>query len=560
MRRVPVRRRAAVRLTGILAGTLIFGFLFATSMVGAFHAPSPHDVPVAVVGPSPMVTQIQAALGRQEPGAFQLTPYPSVPLAKRAIMDRHVDAAFALPAAGTRTPGSGKPQAQVIVAAAISPLAAQVISTAFTHVAAAMGAGLAARDIAPLPAGDPSGVSPFFFAAALFLASFIGGVLITFAARRTASALKMAGAVMFAACLAAIDVAVVDRLLGALTGHAAELFGVGALTSLAFIASVAALGRVLGAPGIGLAALTFIVAGLPASGGPFGLPFLPAFYRFVGDGLPLTSAVTAVRNVSYFGGHAISVPLGVLAAWAGGGLAVLAAASVAEYLGAPVRAGARSRGLRHAAPRVQAGPVTSASLEPQPLAAAAPAGATGRTTAPPGPATEVGGIVRTPDGGPLPSGVITVTTAEGRQVARTGLDTAGRYRAAVPAPGSYNVIVTAAEYQPAVAVVTVNGPGAGPAVAADFTMTPFGAVHVHGVVRDAAAGQPLPGAMVVASNAAGAVAGHGRCDHAGHYRITGLAPGAYTLTATGYDPAQIMVDLPAGASREVTLTLEGDFS
>jgi hypothetical protein len=566
MGRVPLRRRAAVRLTGILAGALVFGFLFATSMMGAFRAPSLHDVPVAVVGPSSVVTQIQAALDQQVPGAFQLTPYPSVTLARHAIMDRHVDAAFGLPTADPGTPGSGKPRAQVIVASAISPLMAQTISTAFTHVAAAMGAGVAVQDIAPLPAGDPAGVSPFFFAIVLLLPSFIGGVLITFATRRTAIALKMAGAVTFAACLAAVDVAVVDGLLGALTGHAAELFGVGALTSLAFTASVVALGRVLGAPGIGLAALIFFVAGLPASGGPAGLPFLPAFYRFIGAGLPPANAVTAARNVSYFGGHAISVPLGVLAAWAGGGLAVLAAVMATEHLRPPVRAGARSRGIKHAVPRVQAAPVTSAfpeprpraaaaHAEPRPRAAAAHAGATGRTTAPSGSAAEFGGIVRTPDGSPLPSGAITVITTTGQQVARTGLDTAGRYRAAVPGPGSYTVIVTAAEYQPAVAVVTVNGPGAGPAAAADFTMKPSGTVQVHGVVRDAASGQPLPGATVVASNAAGAVVGHARCDDVGHYRITGLAPGAYTLTATGYDPARIMVDLPDRTDRDVILTL-----
>jgi hypothetical protein len=553
-----VKRRAAVRLTGILAGAVIFGFLFAASLLGAFHAESPHDVPVAVVGPSPVVAQIQAALDQRLPGGFQLTPYPSVSLARDAIIDRHVDAAFAPPIAGTGTPASGKPQAQVIVASAVSSVLAQRISAVFTHVAAAMGAGVAVQDIAPLPAGDPSGFSSFFFGLAALIPSLVGGVLLTLAGRRSAVALTMAGAVMFAACLAAVDVAVADGLLGALTGHAAELFGAGALTSLAFSASVAALGRVLGVPGIGLAALTFLVTGLPASGGASGLLFLPAFYRFVGDWLPLTNAVTVTRNVSYFGGHAIGAPLGVLAAWAGGGLVVLTVAMVAEYLGAHVRAGAHSRGLEHAAPHLQAGPVTSAPLEPQPVAAAAPAWTKGRTMAPPGPAAEFWGIVRMPDGGPLPSGMITVITPAGRQVARTGVDTAGRYRAAVPAPGSYTVIATAAGYQPAVAAVTVNGPGAGPAVAADITMTPSGAAQVHGVVRDAISGQPLPGVTVVVRNAAGAVVGHGRCDGTGYYRMTGLAPGAYTLTATGYYPAQIMVDLPAGGSHEVILTLGND--
>jgi hypothetical protein len=65
---------------------------------------------------------------------------------------------------------------------------------------------------------------------------------------------------------------------------------------------------VLGAAGIGLSTLTFLVAGIPSSGGPFGVSFLPAFYRVAGPGLPLTNAATASRNISYFGGHAIGAP------------------------------------------------------------------------------------------------------------------------------------------------------------------------------------------------------------------------------------------------------------
>jgi hypothetical protein len=134
------------------------------------------------------------------------------------------------------------------------------------------------------------------------------GIMLTFAAPRASTASKVAAVIVFAACLGTVEVAVVDGLIGALAGHAAGLIGVGMLTSLAFAATIAALGRVLGAAGIGLSTLTFLVAGIPSSGGPFGVSFLPAFYRVAGPGLPLTNAATASRNISYFGGHAIGAP------------------------------------------------------------------------------------------------------------------------------------------------------------------------------------------------------------------------------------------------------------
>lgn len=57
---------------------------------------------------------------------------------------------------------------------------------------------------------------------------------------------QLTAVIVFAAFLGAVEVAIADELIGALTGHAAALTAVGMLTSLAFAATVTALGRVLG--------------------------------------------------------------------------------------------------------------------------------------------------------------------------------------------------------------------------------------------------------------------------------------------------------------------------
>jgi hypothetical protein len=197
---------------------------------------------------------------------FEMVSYRSAAAATHAVQYRDVDAALIIPAPGA----GGEHQAQLIVASGIGAEATQVIVTVFTHVAGAMDATAAVHDIAPLPRGDPLGVSPSFFAVALCLPSFLFGILLTLAAPRASTFSKMAAVIVFATCLGAVEVAVVDELIGALSGHAAAFTGVGMLTSLAFAATVTALGRVLGAAGVGLSTLAFLVAGIPSSGGPSG--------------------------------------------------------------------------------------------------------------------------------------------------------------------------------------------------------------------------------------------------------------------------------------------------
>ena len=325
----PGRMAPDARVAGAVAAALAIGFLFITSILGAYHAPAPHDVPVAVVGPPQLTVPVSAALSMQDPGAFEVVAYRSAAAATHAIQFRDVDAALVLPPPGAAA-SAGQHQAHLIIASGIGAAATQVIETIFIRAAAATGTAVAVHDIAPLPPGDPLGVSPYFLAVALYLPSFLFGILLTFAVPRASTFSKIAAVIVFAAFLGVAEVAVADGLIGALTGHAAALTGLGMLTSLAFVATVAALGRVLGAVGIGLSTLTFLVAGIPSSGGPFGVLFLPAFYRVVGPGLPLTNATTAARNISYFSGHAGAAPLGVLAAWAGGGLLVLTVTALIE--------------------------------------------------------------------------------------------------------------------------------------------------------------------------------------------------------------------------------------
>jgi hypothetical protein len=320
------------RMAALVLGVSAFAALFATSFIGALHQPKPHDVPIAVVAPPSEVAALQQRLTTAVPGAFTLERYGSERQAKTSLRDATVDAVWAppLPPASKASTGGARPVAQLFTASALGEVPTQVIAKTFASVGKAAGQTMRVRDLVPLPARDPLGASSFFFGVGVFLPSFLGSIVMTLLLRRTPALVSMAAILVLAGCVGLIDVTIIDAGLGALVGDYGALIGIAALTSLAFSAPVLAAGRLLSPIGPLLALLVFVVLGLPASGGPFGTAFLPGLQRAFSPGLPLTNAVDAVRNVSYFGGHELAGHLGVLAVWAGAGLLVVAALAVLE--------------------------------------------------------------------------------------------------------------------------------------------------------------------------------------------------------------------------------------
>jgi hypothetical protein len=247
--------------------------------------------------------------------------------------------------------GGAAPVAQLFTASALGAVPTEVITQIFAGVAKAAGAALTVTDLVPLPSQDPFGTSSFFFSVGVFLPSFLGGIVMSLLLRRAPAPVPMAATLVLAGCVALIVVAVVDAGLGALVGHAGALIGIGALTSVALSAPTVAVSRVVGPAGAVLALLVFVVLGLPASGGPFGAAFLPSFHRAFSAGLPLTNAVDAVRNASYFGGHALGAHLGTLGIWAGGGFLVLAVIVILEAKSQPAVVANPSPGAGAHSPR-----------------------------------------------------------------------------------------------------------------------------------------------------------------------------------------------------------------
>jgi hypothetical protein len=296
---------------GLVAANVAFAAAFMATALSAFHAPTPHAVPVGIVAPQPLGQQVRHALASRAPGGFDLHAYRSKGRATEAIARREVDGALvAAPSHMT-----------LLIARAGGSASAQLLASTFTGLEPKTGRQLDVVDAVPPLRDDSLALSSFFTILCVLFPSLATGAATAhlFRGHRTAwrVAVPMAASVTigFAAAAVATGVAGLRDYLA--------VAGIVALFSLAISAPTAALGRIR-LPLIGLAVITFLIVGIPVSGGPSNLgAFGPGFLRALDSALPLGVAADAVRNTVYFHGNDTAGHLWVLGGWAAAGIAVL---------------------------------------------------------------------------------------------------------------------------------------------------------------------------------------------------------------------------------------------
>jgi hypothetical protein len=296
----------------VLIPALVLMLAFAFSYVGALHDPTPHDVPVAVVGPPAVAAQLDRLPG---------DPLDPRQAASRAsalsqIDDRDVYGAF--DAATNR----------LFVASAANPATAIALERTFNLAAAARG-GPAVRvtDVKPLPPKDPNGTAIFYGMIAWVFGGYIASTLIgligTPRSRSRGRAAARIGALAgFSIFGGILSVVMLRASFGVFSGHVVAICAIAALTIFASAAASAGIQSAAGAAGTGLVILLFVILGNPASGGPFARPLLPGFWSTVGGLLPPGASVDLARSALFFGGARIAGPILVLVGWAAVGMAL----------------------------------------------------------------------------------------------------------------------------------------------------------------------------------------------------------------------------------------------
>ena len=163
----------------VLVPALVLMLAFAFFYVGAFHEPTPHHVPLAVVGPPAVAAQLNRLPG--EP--LDARQASSRADALSQIDDRKVYGAYE--AATNR----------LFVASAANRATAVALEETFNLVAAAQGRpAVRVTDVKPLPRGDPNGTAAFYAVIAWVFGGYIGSTLIGLIGSPRSSSRKRAAA------------------------------------------------------------------------------------------------------------------------------------------------------------------------------------------------------------------------------------------------------------------------------------------------------------------------------------------------------------------------------
>ena len=288
----------------------------------------PHDLPLAVTGPSAQLDQLVAGIDQNAPGVFDVTTVDDRDAAVDAIEQRDVYGAIVL----------GQ-QPEVLTSSAASPVAAQALSGVAAQLqgqlqqaaaaqAAAAGVApptitVAVTDVVPLAETDERGVGLASGVLPLVIGGLLGGILTTLAL--SGRVRRLVAIALYSVFAGAALTGILQGWLGVLQGSYLANASAIALAMFAIGATVSGLASLIGRPGLALGAVTFVLFAVPLASAATPVEFLPQPWGAVGQWFPPGAAATLLRDLSYFPGADTGFPWLLLAGWAIAGAGLLLA-------------------------------------------------------------------------------------------------------------------------------------------------------------------------------------------------------------------------------------------
>lgn len=308
------------KLTAVIVGLFALQLVLVAILLGVFHSPMPHNLPVAVVGRGPMVDGLVKQLDATP--ALAVRRVDDSAQARALIQKREIYGAYApLAKAGI-----------VLVASAASVPVAGAVPAIFAPIDAMRKVPQVVKDVAPLPANDSGGASGYFLALiALIAAAFAGLIESAHPSIRRgwkATLRRIVGLAVFAG-LSGLLLAEYANALGVFKSNTLTVAAILAVTIFAVTTTASLYTSVLGTPaGLGLGLGVFVLLGvLVTSGGASAKEFVPDFWRTIGGLLPPRATIDLIRNYAYFDGNSTSTPWLVLEIYSGLGIIAMLALS-----------------------------------------------------------------------------------------------------------------------------------------------------------------------------------------------------------------------------------------
>ena len=309
----PVRSKR-VRYAAVIAFPLSIMVMVVGLMSFSMHQPTVKELPLAVVGTTlDEAREIAAGLEGALGDMVDIRATASVEDATQAILDGDVTGALVL--------SDQDASITVLSSSAAGPSQQSVVRGIAEGFAGQQGLAVDEQDIVPLTDTDTMGSNSLYFGMSWIMAGFL------FLAVLRGGAPELKTLRQFLPLLAgwAIGMSVwlwllFDVIIGAVSGHAWEMIGMGALSIFAVSLATAVFTRTLGLAAIVPVMVVVMLLGVPASGGGMSLYMVPEVFRTLNEVLPLPAAVEAVRSFVYFDGVGAGANVALMLIWVAVGL------------------------------------------------------------------------------------------------------------------------------------------------------------------------------------------------------------------------------------------------
>ena len=299
---------------------MIMGLVMAVAYLGGFHKPTPHELPVAVVGSSASAQQFAHGLQDKLGDAVAVTTVPD----RATAIDRlqHLDLY------GAYLPGKGT--GELLTASGASDSARTVVEQIFSRVAFAQHVPLKVTDAAPLDSSDPIGQNAFFFMVALTVGSYATSIAIGAAGGTRRFRDRIGLALGTAVVLPSVMLLIARFGFDMFAPHLLQVWLLSMLYSAGVLLVGVGLHPVVGRFATLLYSAVFVGFNFTSSGGVFSPELQPAFYARMHDFWIGSGFIESVRRLFYFPDVSLTGPLTILAGWLVVGVLCLALGHAVE--------------------------------------------------------------------------------------------------------------------------------------------------------------------------------------------------------------------------------------
>jgi hypothetical protein len=304
-------------------GVLLLQMGFILSYVGAFHAPVPHRISIAIA-PASAAAQVVDKLNAINGSPLAATAIADRATAEKQLRDGSLSSALIVDTQGTAD--------TLLITSAGGTSVSTAVTSVITQVEASQKRTVTATDLVPLQTGDGRGLTGFYLVIGWIVGGYLVAALLGVAkgsrpATRRRALFRLGAVVPYAVVSGLGGAFMVDQVLGALTGHFIALWWVGALLVASAATVTMAFQMLFGVIGIGVTVLVFVILGNPSAGGAYQPSLLPPFWRALSGALPNGAGTDTVRRIVYFDGYGITGHLIVIAIYVlGGAIVALAGA------------------------------------------------------------------------------------------------------------------------------------------------------------------------------------------------------------------------------------------